>query len=74
MELNTNKQAMSNAYTGWYNGVDFKDYFKLRAQEGGSLVFEVADLHKFYADQRAIHDVDVAAGRDYSADEIMGMW
>ncbi|MCH9712596.1 MAG: hypothetical protein K0U20_08250 [Proteobacteria bacterium] len=47
MLINTHEERMRNAYTLWYNGVDFKEYFKLRAEEGGSLVFEMSDYHAY---------------------------
>ena len=35
------------AYTLWSNGVDFKEYFKIRAEEGGSLVLEISAFWEY---------------------------
>ena len=35
------------AFTEWYNGVGFKDYFKILDARGTSLVFEVNDLQVY---------------------------
>ena len=45
--MNTMTTKELEAYTLWTNGVSFKEYFKLRDAEGGSLAFEVGDLWEY---------------------------
>ena len=48
----------ANAVINYVNSVDFKQYFKLQTNVGGSLVFDVLSLHLHHQDMK--QDADEA--------------